>query len=480
MSVGQNMNKAELLALFAHASNCMHACLDIPSILRIAVSSAVRLVGARAGSAGLVVDGRLAFSEYSDGQNWLPMSCRFGAEDGWVGDLIKYRKSFIVTEADAITGFAPEVAPGLIEIDQLIAMPVIGKHDEMLACLLVFDKNDGLFDVWDGTLLDQLASMVSVALENSIQQQESRRVEADLEKSVATYRTLVEQIPAITYIATLDRSRILFVSPQVEEILGYSQDDFLANQQMWSEQIHPDDHDRVIAEVKQSLQEDIPFHSEYRICAKGGRDVWVKDAAATVRDHDQALYLQGVVYDITERKLSEDKLVQMAHFDQLTGLANRSLFHDRLDQAVAQAKRHQQKLAVLYLDLDGFKAVNDTLGHKAGDTLLAETAKRLRESVREVDTVARMGGDEFTIILTDIVSLDNIRFVADKIIDAVGAPYACVGEKQSVTASIGVVVYPDDSKHRDSLMTAADNAMYVAKNSGKNRCCFHQSATEKV
>ena len=104
MSVGQNMNKAELLALFAHASNCMHACLDIPSILRIAVSSAVRLVGARAGSAGLVVDGRLAFSEYSDGQNWLPMSCRFGAEDGWVGDLIKYRKSFIVTEADAITG----------------------------------------------------------------------------------------------------------------------------------------------------------------------------------------------------------------------------------------------------------------------------------------------------------------------------------------------------------------------------------------
>ncbi|GAV20465.1 cyclic di-GMP phosphodiesterase Gmr [Mariprofundus micogutta] len=473
MAIGQKMSQTELFSLFAHASNCMHEALDIPAILRASVSSAVSLVDARAGSAGLLVNDKLAFTEHWDGQTWSPMQCGFGAEDGWVGDLIRYRKPFIITEGDAITGFAPEVAPALVDIDQLIAMPIIGKQDDMLACLLVFDKNSGQFDAKDGMLLEQLASMVSVALENGIEQQESSRIEADLEKSVATYRTLVEQIPAITYIATLDRSRILFVSPQVEDILGYCQDDFLANQEMWSEQIHHEDHERVIAEVKQSLKDDLPFHSEYRICAKDGRDIWVKDAAATVRDHDQDLYLQGVVYDITERKQSEKKLLQMAHFDQLTGLANRSLFHDRLDQAVAQAKRHKQKLAVLYLDLDGFKAVNDALGHKAGDLLLAETARRLRDNVREVDTVARMGGDEFTIILNEIDSQKNISLVADKLIGAVSSPYEGIGVALPVTVSIGAAIYPDDSMHKDVLVTAADNAMYHAKNSGKNRCCFH-------
>ncbi len=475
MSVAQKMSQTELLSLFAHASNSMHEALDIPSVLRIAVTSAIQLVDARACAAGLLVDGKLAFSEYGDGLNWMPMKCRFGAGDGWVGDLIQYRKPFIVIEADAITGFDPEVAPDLAEIGQLIAIPIIGKQDDMLACLLVFDKKEGMFDAQDGVLLEQLASMVSVALENAIQLLESRRVEADLEKSVATYRTLVEQIPAITYIATLDRSRILFVSPQVEDILGYDQEEFLANQTMWSQQIHPDDHDRVIAEVKQSLQDQVSFHSEYRICAKNGRDVWVKDAAATVRDHDEDLYLQGVVYDITERKLSEEKLMQMAHFDQLTGLANRSLFHDRLDQTVAQAKRHKHKLAILYLDLDGFKAVNDTLGHEVGDTLLTETAKRLRDNVREVDTVARMGGDEFTIILNDVKSLDGIKLVANKLIAAVSAPYEHVGAEHNVTVSIGVAIYPDDSMDHDALITDADNAMYVAKNSGKNRYCFYKS-----
>ncbi len=473
MPKGKQNRLKSAVSIFADASNRMHASLDVAEITRIAVLSAMQLVHAKAATSGLLIDNTLAFSEFSDGENWTGFQCRFALEEEWVDDLIHSHASLIFSGADEVEKFDSHMGQNMPASDHLIAVPVIGKEENLLACLLIFDVDGSDFDEQDRELLESLASMMSVAIENSIQLAESRQVEVDLEKSVATYRTLVEQIPAITYIATLDRSRILFVSPQIEGILGYCQDDFLANQEIWSQQIHDDDRDRVLSEVHQSLEENIPFHSEYRICSKGGRYIWVKDAASKVIDHEQDLYLQGVVHDISERKESEKQLMRMAHFDQLTGLANRVLFNDRLDQVVAHSKRHQQKFAVLYLDLDGFKAVNDDLGHQAGDDLLVETASRLKSHVREVDTVARMGGDEFTIILDDVSSHETVRLIANKLVEAVSAPYSHVGEKHQVTMSMGVALYPDDSINRDVLITAADNAMYRAKNSGKNRYCFH-------
>ncbi len=468
----------ELVSLFAEASNRMHAAGDIPVVMRVAVTTAMQLVHARAAAAGLRIDDKLAFSEYCNGDGWEPLQCRPGAEVGWVDDLIRFRKPFFITGADKEPCFSMQYAPALAGAQQVLVAPVIGKENDLLACLLLFDHNEGLFDEQDVMLVETLTTMMSVAIDNCIRLSESRRIEADLEKSVATYRTLVEQIPAITYIATLDRSRILFISPQVEKMLGYCQEDFLANQEIWSQHIHRDDRERILSEVSRSIKERTAFHAEYRICSKDGRDVWVSDAAATVRDHDQDIYLQGVVHDISERKQSEAQLIQMAHFDQLTGLANRSLFHDRLDQVLAQARRHQLKFAVLFLDLDGFKAVNDNLGHTAGDILLSETARRLQAHVREVDTVARMGGDEFTIVLDDVHCRDDVRCVADKIMNAVSAPYEHIGLEHRVTLSMGIACYPEDSRQRDGLVMAADNAMYRAKNKGKNCCCFHQPDAE--
>ncbi len=476
MAAGYQNNLSELFSLFADASNRMHAASDIAAVMRIAAATAMQLMHAKAAAAGLHMDDKLAFSEYCDGEGWETLQCRYGAEVEWVDDLIRHKKPFLVNEVDKEPCFSSLHAPALADTSQVLVAPVIGREDDLLACLLLFDKNEGLFDAQDVAVVEKLASMMSVAIDNCIQLSESRRIEEDLEKSVATYRTLVEQIPAITYIATLDRSRILFISPQVESMLGFSQDDFLANQETWVQQIHPEDRERVLSEVSRSMKENIPFHAEYRICAKNGNHIWVNDTAATVRDHDQDIYLQGVVHDISERKLSEKKLIHMAHFDQLTGLANRSLFHDRLDQSLAAARRHKLSFAVLFLDLDGFKAVNDNLGHQAGDLLLAETARRLTSNVREVDTVARMGGDEFTIILNDVHCRDNVRQVTEKIITAVSAPYAHISPEHRVTLSMGVALYPDDCKLRDGLIMAADHAMYRAKNGGKNRCCFHDSA----
>jgi len=463
--------------LLVGASNRMHASSDIPAILRIAVQVAMQLVHCNCGVAGLRIEHQLVFTEYSDGDSWYPHPWRFGVEQQGLGELLRHHDTLKIQGSAA--AMACSNADAANATDTLIAIPVIGKENDLLACLMLFDNSskadeDACFGAHEQMLLEQLASMMSVAIENSIQLMESSRIEMDLEKSVATYRTLVEQIPAITYIATLDRSRILFVSPQIEAVLGFSQDDFLANQEIWSEQIHPEDRSRVLAEVRQSLEENTPFHSEYRICSKDGRDIWVKDAASKVQDQEKDLYFQGVVQDISAQKSAEKQLMMMAHYDQLTGLANRVLFHDRLEQVVAHSKRHQQQFAVLYLDIDGFKSVNDDLGHHAGDVLLAEIARRLKTHVREVDTVARMGGDEFTIILDDVKTRATIELISNKLVAAIADPYAHIDAKHAVTVSMGIALYPDDSEDREVLITAADNAMYRAKNSGKNCYCFHQ------
>jgi len=458
--------------LFANACNRIHASLEIPTIIRATVTAALETIPARIGAAGLLIDGEMGFTECLNGDEWMRLQHRFKSGEGVIGHLMKSGRPYLSNNASAEPKANPEIDVQLGGVKQLIAVPIFGKQDGLVGCILVFNSKRDAFSDSDLKQLERLASIASVAIDNAIHISESRRVEADLQKSVATYKTLVEQIPAITYIATLDRSQVLFVSPQVESILGFKQDEFLSSPDMWQKQIHEEDRERVLTEVRDAYTSGKAFHSEYRIHAGDGSELWFKDAASTVRDNDQALYLQGVMYDITDRKQFENRLIHMAHFDQLTQLANRTLFHDRLNQGIAQAKRHKQKFALLYLDLDGFKEVNDTLGHEAGDELLRDTALRLQESVREIDTVARMGGDEFTIILSDIKSSEDAAFVAEKILKAVSRPYKSVGPDHRVSTSIGIALYPDDTTEADQLVTAADNAMYQAKNSGKDRFCF--------
>ena len=172
-----------------------------------------------------------------------------------------------------------------------------------------------------------------------------------------------------------------------------------------------------------------------------------------------------------ERKLSEDRLAYMAQYDHLTGLANRVLFKDRLEQALVRTKRSGTLMALMSLDLNRFKAVNDNLGHGAGDLLLKKVAKRLEGCVRESDTVARMGGDEFSIILDDLTEAQQVTFVARKIIDNLAQPFVLDGHEVSVTTSVGIAVYP--SSDGESLVADANSAMYSAKEQGQNTYRFH-------
>jgi diguanylate cyclase (GGDEF)-like protein/PAS domain S-box-containing protein len=176
----------------------------------------------------------------------------------------------------------------------------------------------------------------------------------------------------------------------------------------------------------------------------------------------------AVTTDITEHKLAEERIQRVAHHDSLTGLPNRLLFNDRLNQAISRAKRDSRQSALLYLDLDKFKAVNDTLGHGAGDALLQAVAARLRKQMRESDTVARVGGDEFAVILPDIGGREEAESVAHKIVAALAAPFRLGTEQQHavIGTSIGVAVYPTDARDAQALIKAADAAMYEAKRDG--------------
>jgi diguanylate cyclase (GGDEF)-like protein/PAS domain S-box-containing protein len=205
-------------------------------------------------------------------------------------------------------------------------------------------------------------------------------------------------------------------------------------------------------------------HGQLRTISISGRPIF--DEQGAFRGY------RGTGRDVTEHKRTEERIRHMAQHDALTQLPNRALLQDRIEQAVAQARRGRERLALLFIDLDRFKTINDSLGHAAGDRLLQDVAARLRGCTRATDTVARIGGDEFVVLLGRLKEVEAARHVAQKILDALGAPFALEGHALQVTPSIGISVYPDDGADADTLLRNADAAMYHAKQAGRNNCQY--------
>jgi diguanylate cyclase (GGDEF)-like protein len=200
---------------------------------------------------------------------------------------------------------------------------------------------------------------------------------------------------------------------------------------------------------------------------QNGKELPLETNLAEMDLHGSKHYV-CVVRDISERKLAEKKLTHLALYDQLTGLPNRTLFRESLAYSLSQARRSKAVMALLFIDLDGFKKVNDTLGHDAGDQLLKEVAKILKSVIRESDMAARIGGDEFTVILNSVQDRKQAVHIAEQIINTVKLPMWISGNQVKVSASIGIALYDEHAHNIEDLIKAADAAMYLAKSGGKD------------
>ncbi len=302
-----------------------------------------------------------------------------------------------------------------------------------------------------------------------------RRVENSLRDNEERFHSAFDLAAIGMALLTVD-GRFLQVNGSLCTLFGYSKEELLAsNLRMLT---HDDDHGQVFGHyLRQLLSEELPpLHIEVKCYHKiVAKVIWALLSASLVRNAaGEPQYFIIQIQDITERKLAEKQLIYIANHDPLTGLMNRGQFHDRFTQILSLIRRQDTKLALMYIDLDRFKLINDTLGHRLGDLLLQAVSERLKSSTRVNDTLARLGGDEFIVLLSDINSIDDVARIAQKTIDLLTQPFTIEDNDIVVTASIGISVYPDDGKNSQSLLTNADTAMYLAKEHGKNNYQFYK------
>jgi len=294
---------------------------------------------------------------------------------------------------------------------------------------------------------------------------ERTRGERALQTSEAQYRLLFERNLAGVYRTTIT-GRMLSCNPALARILGYDSAEELLSTPVLQHYPDPVERERLLVQLHENGS---VAAYEVRLRRKDGSEIWVIENATLMRAKDGSdSVVEGTVIEITERKKAEEMIRYMAYHDYLTRLPNRALFQDRLTVALAQARRHREGMALLSLDLDRFKLVNDTLGHAAGDALLKAVGDRLRRTVREGDTVARVGGDEFLILLTGVDHAEYGAKVARKILAAFARPFRIEGRQLHATASMGISLYPHDGDEVDVLARNADAAMYRAKETGRN------------
>jgi diguanylate cyclase (GGDEF)-like protein/PAS domain S-box-containing protein len=295
---------------------------------------------------------------------------------------------------------------------------------------------------------------------------ERTKAEQALKTSEERFRLIAETVSDL--IAVLDpEGHRLYNNPAYAHILGHT--DRLVGTDSF-EEIHPDDRERIRRLFFDTVASGQGHRAQYRFLLRDGVVRYIESQGNAILDEGGKVDRVVVISrDITEAKLAEEKIHHLAHHDALTGLPNRILLRDRLEQALAHGQRNNRQVGLLFLDLDGFKNINDTLGHETGDCLLQTLSERLVKCVRRVDTVARLGGDEFVVVLPAIKGPGDVEQVARKILEAVTAPAYIEDHTLEVTCSVGGTVYPHDGTDGTTLMKNADAAMYRAKELGRNR-----------
>jgi len=296
----------------------------------------------------------------------------------------------------------------------------------------------------------------------------------EVEEAGSRLQVLVEHVPAAVYIDladpdVTDGGRLAYMSPQISGILGYRPDELVDDPELWPSRIHPQDRAAAIAAYEEHWRSGQPLRAEYRMLARDGSEIWVRDEAYAMPDDTQSgrQMSQGLLVDITDRKLLESKLIHDALHDPLTGLANRVLLRDHLERALARLGRSRGIVALLFVDLDDFKRINDSFGHAAGDQILAHVADRLTSAVRADDVVGRQSGDEFAVLLNQVRNEAEAIALAERVMTELRRPVQLGAHSIVVGGSIGIAMTAAPDATAEDLITQADAAMYAAKANGK-------------
>ena len=356
------------------------------------------------------------------------------------------------------------------------AFPIM-RGGKPFSVLSVYHTEENAYDKEAISLLDEMTRDISFALDGFDKALEKQEISNALVANERHFRAYFER--AMVGMATASPDRVLLeVNDSMCKLLGYSKEELTGMNS--GEITHPDDLQESARLTNQLLNGDIDeFEVEKRYIKKNGGVIYAHLAARAVRkDNGEIDYFVSVVNDITKIKSQQNQLERLVHHDPLTGLPNRLLLNDRLEMAVSNANRSGSNMAVCFLDLDTFKAINDTHGHPIGDKVLVEVANRLTSISRSIDTIARIGGDEFILVLTEISDEHECRKMLERVNCAIETMLELDGIKLQISASIGVAIYPDKVTDGSALLRHADQAMYVAKQSGRRRIHFFDAITD--
>ncbi len=435
--------------------------LDLKAVMQRIADCTRELTGGTSAAVRLL-DGDALVCGATSGAPEIQRPHRLPVGDNLSGHAMRSGRSLLCldTETDERVDSALSRSRG---VRSIIAVPLL-HAGVAVGLLLLYGDQVGAFGERDVTMMELLSVVLSAAMAHAAEFEAKRDQVDALARFEATFAG------ALTGMLLTDlEGRIIDSNPAIEKLLGYEHDELHGRRT--TELVHVDDRRDGRAAYQRMVAGGSPLRLQHRFVARNGDVVWVDVSASLVRDSDgHKGFAIAMIQDVTQRKKAEAALASQAALnahqalhDGLTGLANRTLFRDRIDHAIKARRTGDARAAVMVMDLNGFKAINDSLGHAAGDDLLVELGRRLKSALRTSDLVARLGGDEFGVLLPQERAPGDVRRAVERLQAAIELPIPLHGLELSLEASIGIALYPDDGEDVETLLRCADSAMYHAK-----------------
>ncbi len=475
---GGTLDVSVLRAAIAMQHELADVGLDLKAVMQRIADRTRELTGGTSAAVRLL-DGDALVCGATSGAPEIQTPHRLPIGDNLSGHAMRSGRSLLCldTETDPRVDAALSRSRG---VRSIIAVPLL-HAGQAVGLLLLYGSQANAFGERDVTMMELLSVILSAAMAHAAEFEAKRDQVQALARFEATFAG------AVTGMLLMDLDgRIIDSNRAIQELFGLSHEEIEGRRT--SEFVHSEDRAEARARYQQMIDRgETSLRMQHRFVSHTGEVLWVDASASLVRDSDgQKSFAIGMFQDITQRKEAEAALQSQAALnefqalhDALTGLANRTLFRDRIDQAIKARRRAGAHTAVLVMDLDGFKEINDSLGHAAGDDLLVELARRLEAALRTSDTVARLGGDEFGILLPDAEVPADVVSAVDRIQAAIAEPIMLHGLSLSLEASIGVALCPDDGTDVESLLRCADGAMYHAKEEKSGWAFYDQDCIQQ-